>query len=167
MITEHAARKGCLPHTHDDVYIYISILREMKRNNISSRQKREYLNLPNACSSASHNHLDEISFCERVFFSHCSVAVFSHAFRVVLQCLWPLWPENTRLIYFGFHFCSWTSEVTPPSLSLHVHGDSVKKSELGICQFQITDKGYWCWNMLKYQLVLRFNTTPITMHHDF
>ena len=42
----------------------------------------------------------------------------------------------------------------------------MKKSELGICQFRITDKGYWCWNMFKYQLVLRFNTTPITMHHD-
>ena len=112
--TQHG--KGAYPtHMMMHIYIYFYIARNEKKQHFQQTKKR-IPKPPQWCSSASHNHLDEISFCERVFFSHCSVAVFSHAFRVVLQCLGPLWPENTRLIYFGFHFCSWTSEVTPPSL---------------------------------------------------
>lgn len=149
------------PHAWWCIYVFY-IVRNEKKQHFQQATKR-IPKPPQWCSSASQNHLDEISFCERFFFQSLQCCCFFTCIQVVLQCLGPLRPENTAFLAFIF-------AVGPLRLLhllyLHVHGDSVKKSELGICQFQITDKGYWCWNMLKYQLVLRFNTTPITMHHD-
>ena len=110
MITEHAARKGCLPHTHDDVCMFFYIAKN------EQRQHFQQTNLPNDAALQATTTLMKSRSARGFFFQSLQCCCMFTCIQVVLQCIGPLPPENTRLICLAFIFCSWISEVTPPSL---------------------------------------------------